>query len=142
LQTGNKYNICKSPQSNKKKGKNNMFKKGRIAAIIVIALLASITTYAFAATNTVPASNAGDGSASISGYTIGSVVYTLSNDSITSVSFTASPISGGSAATKASIQLISGGSWFTCNLASGTFTCAVTGVTALAASTLRVVAVQ
>jgi hypothetical protein len=122
-----------------------MFKKGRIAAILVIALILSVTTYAFAAANTVPATNAGDGSTAISGYTIGSVTYTLDSSDpskIKTVSFTATPISGGAAATSASIQLTSG-NWISCSLATGTFSCDVNGtVTAAAASTLRVVAVQ
>jgi hypothetical protein len=70
-----------------------MFKKGRIAAIVVIALILSVTTYAFAAANTVQPSAAGDGAGTITGYSITAVKYTLdsTNSNIIGVSFTASP---------------------------------------------------
>jgi hypothetical protein len=120
-----------------------MYKKGKFVAIIVIALLLSITSYAFAATNTVPATNAGDGSASISGYSITSVSYTLlsaDNSKIDTVTFKIAPIT----ATSVKIRLVStSSSWFPCNNASGTVTCTVNGgATVLAADVLQVIAVQ
>jgi hypothetical protein len=69
-----------------------MFKKGRIAAIIVIALILSVTTYAFAAANTVDISAAGDGSGAITGFTITGIAYSVdSSNNITGVSFSAKP---------------------------------------------------
>jgi hypothetical protein len=131
----------------RKEGKTSMKKRISLAAIIVIALVLTITTYAFAAANTMPAStNAGDGSTSISGYTIAAVTYTLDTtdpSKIKTVTFTVTPIGSGAAATSASVQLVSAGSWFSCTLASGTATCNVAGaVSALNATTLHVVAAQ
>lgn len=70
-----------------------MLKKGQIVAVIVIALVLSVTTYAFASANSLPVTAAGDGSNSISGYAISNVHYTLdsSNTNITDVSFHAVP---------------------------------------------------
>jgi hypothetical protein len=119
-----------------------MFKKGKITAILVIALILSVTTYAFAAANTVPATNAGDGSAAVSGYSITGVSYTLfstDNSSIDKVNFSISPVT----ATNVKIQLVTNGSWYPCNNTAGSVICSVGGVvTVLAANNLRIVAVQ
>jgi hypothetical protein len=97
---------------------------------------------AFAASNTVPASNAGDGSAAISGYTVTAVRYTLDGTNprnIGTVAFTLS-----SAASDVRVKLVAASStFFTCANAGGNnWTCAITGVTALGADQLTVVAVQ
>ncbi len=42
----------------------------RLLGIMLLALLFTVAAYAFTASNTVPASNAGDGQAAISGYTV------------------------------------------------------------------------
>ncbi len=121
-----------------------MPKRTSLAAIIVFALILSVTTYAFAASNTVEASSAGDGNAAISGFHVSDVVYTLGSDAslIDAVSFTLTP-DGGSAATSASIQFNNAGSWYGCDVSGSTATCAVSGsVTALFATNLRVVAAQ
>jgi hypothetical protein len=121
-----------------------MTKRISLATIIVIALVLTITTYAFAAANTMPdESSAGDGAVAISGYTVGAPRYTLGAldpSTITSVSFTIVPLSGTTAPYTTKVQLVSGGSWFTCTVASGTATCPVTGVTVLAADNFHVVA--
>lgn len=121
-----------------------MKKRISLAAIIVVALVLSVTTYAFAASNTMPTvSSAGDGEVTISGYTIGTPHYTLGAadpSSITSVSFTIAPLSGSTAPATTKVQLVSAGTWFDCTVASGTATCAITGVTVLDADNFRVVA--
>ena len=64
----------------------------RAAVVAVIALLLAIGVYAFAASNTVPATEAGSGSGAISGYTVSSVAYGLNATTptnIDSVTFTA-----------------------------------------------------
>ena len=123
-----------------------MPKKASFVVVVVIALILSVTTYAFAATNSMPTgTSAGDGEAAISGYTVAAVTYTLSTDpsTIDKVTFTLTPSASGSAATTAKIQLISSGTWYPCTISSGTATCTVGGgVTVLAASNLRVVAAQ
>lgn len=114
------------------------------AALMPILAIAAIS-YAFAAANTVPPTNAGDGEGTISGYMITSVHYTLNTTNpanIDSVSFTISPAvpTGG----KVYAKLVSTGSTYTdCTVSGGTnVTCSVSGVTALQADQLRVVAAQ
>lgn len=122
-----------------------MFKKGRVAAIIVIALILSVTTYAFAAANTVPDTAAGDGVGAISGYAISGVTYTLDSTytNITKVSFTAIPTTPPTGTVFFSIKLINGANtWFTCaaGSSSNSWDCTVTGTTVKQADELRVVA--
>lgn len=123
-----------------------MTKRISVVVLLVVALVLSITTYAFAASNTMPAaSSAGDGQVTISGYTIGAPSYTLGStdpSSIASVSFSIAPVSGSAAPHTTKIQLVSNGSWFDCNVSSGTATCAITGVTVTAANNFRVVAAE
>jgi hypothetical protein len=114
-----------------------MTKRISLAAIIIVALVLTITTYAFAASNTMPtASSAGDGFVTISGYTVGAPHYTLGSSdpsTISSVSFTIAPISGSTAPTTTKVQL-------DCAVVSGTATCSITGVTVTNANNFRVVA--
>ncbi len=121
-----------------------MTKRISLAAVIIIALVLTITTYAFAASNTMPpVTSAGDGATVISGYTIGTPSYTLGSSdpsTITSVSFTIAPLSGTTDPATTKVQLVDGGSWFDCSVVSGAATCPVTGVTVLAADNFHVVA--
>lgn len=117
-----------------------MFKKSmKTLIIVVIALTLTGFTYAFAATNTVPASKAGDGTGVISGYTVSNIHYTLDTTTpanIASVTFTLD-----SAASSVAIKLTA---WHTCDIAADgvSVTCDTTGTveTALGALNLQVVA--
>ncbi len=51
--------------------------RSRILGILVVAAALATGAYAFTATNTVPDSNAGSGSGTISGYTVSGIAYTL-----------------------------------------------------------------
>lgn len=117
-----------------------MTKKMRVAYAVVFALILAALTFAYANANTVPASYAGDGTGSISGYTVSNVHYVLDNTNpanIAQVTFTLN-----APASDVRIQL-DGSTWVTCSVASGTnVTCNVSGVTVLAAMNLRVVAAQ
>jgi hypothetical protein len=98
---------------------------------------------AFTASNTVPNASLGQGSNTISGYTVSSVVYTPNGTNpanLDSVSFTISPTT----ASSVEVQLVSGGAWYTCSNSSGSVTCATTSpqATAGAANALNVVAGQ
>lgn len=117
----------------------------RVLVVFALALLLAAVVYGFAAANTVPGSNAGDGSAVISGYTITNVHYTLNAinpANLDSVSFTIAPAipAGGAVA----VKLVSTDTTYsTCTVAGGTnVSCTLTGVTALAADQLRVIAAQ
>lgn len=101
--------------------------------------------YAYTASNTVGASQAGDGSGAITGFVVSSVKYNLntSNPSnIDSVTFSldSSPTAGSTLKT----QLAPAGSWYTCTNVSTAVTCAVTSpqATVAAATNLRVVIAQ
>jgi hypothetical protein len=113
----------------------------RAVVVAVVALLLAFGVYAFAASNTVPATEAGSGSGAISGYTVSSVAYGLNATTptnIDSVTFTISP----TLAATVKIQLASGGSWYTCTNTSGSISCGTTSpqATVAAATQLTVVA--
>ena len=109
-----------------------------LAVMLVMILAAAV--YGFAAANTVPGTAAGDGSGTISGYTISGVAYTLNATNpgnIDTVSFTISPATAGTVR----IKLVAAGStWYNCTNSSGSVSCTTTGATVLAADQLRVVA--
>ncbi len=115
----------------------------KVLVIVVVAFAFASVVTAFAATNTFTGTAAaGDGSTTISGFAISAVHYTLNATNpanIDSVSFTASPAPG-----QVSIQL-DGSTWVSCTVSGTTVTCpgsGTTGVTALNATNLRVVAAQ
>jgi hypothetical protein len=117
-------------------------------AMFALALILATAAYGFAASNTVPTTNAGDGSAAISGYTVSAVHYTLNATNpanIDSLSFTIAPAvpAGGTV----EVKLVAAGTTFSgCTVTGGTsVTCpssGTLGVTALAADQLRVIAAQ
>ena len=125
----------------------DMFKKGRLVAIIVIALVLSVTTYAFAAANTVPVTAGGDGSNGIAGYSISNVAYTLdgTNTNITKVTFDAAATITPAPASPIFIAQLSTGTVTTgSTCVVGTHVvCTLTSSVAIAdAATLRVIAYQ
>lgn len=108
-----------------------------LSRILVVGILLGLAaaSYAYAASNTVPASKAGDGSATISGYTASNIHYTLnatSPQNIDSVILTLSvaPASGSTM----KIQLSSGGPWYTCTNSGTSLTCTTTSPQATAVS--------
>jgi hypothetical protein len=123
-----------------------MRRRRRQRRFITTAILAGAfasAAYAFTAANTVPATNAGSGSGAISGYTASNVTYTLNStipQNLDQVAFTISPTT--TATVK--VQLVSGGSWYSCANSGGSVTCATTSpqATAAAVNQLTVVAAQ
>ena len=114
-----------------------------IVAICSLVAVLSVSGYAFTASNTVPNASVGQGSNTISGYTVSSVAYNLNSSNpanLDSVTFTISPTT----ASLVKIQLASGGSWYSCTNTSGSVSCATTSpqATAAAATSLNVVASQ
>lgn len=97
----------------------------RLLLVLVLVVLAATGAYVFTASNTVPGTNAGSGSGVISGYTISSVVYNLnaSNpNNIDTTTFTIAPTSAGTV----KIQLVSGGTWYSCTNTAGSVSCDTT----------------
>lgn len=115
-------------------------RRRRLIGTLVAAAALATATYAFTASNTVPASKAGDGSGAISGYTVSNVAYTLdaaNPANLASVAFTLD-----SAAGTVKVKLVAAGStWFDCTNSGGNnWSCATTGTTVLSADQLQVVA--
>ena len=116
-------------------------KRIRLIVVLVVVLLSAIGAYAFTASNTVPATQAGAGSGAITGYTISSVAYTLNSDptKIDAVTFAISPASAGTV----KAQLVTGGTWYDCANSSGSVSCDTTvgtQATVAPANSLSVVA--
>ena len=114
--------------------------KGLIGTVAAVAVVAG-GSYAFTASNTVPTTQAGQGTGSVSGYTVSSVGYTLNGSTpsnIDAVTFTISPAT----ATTVKAQLVAAGTWYSCVNTAGSVSCATTSpqMTVATASTLSVVA--
>ncbi len=108
-----------------------MLRNLKVLSIVAVVIILAISTYAFAAANTVPATKAGDGSGVISGYTVSNVAYNLNAADPSSL--------------QAKINLVAAGStWYTCSIVTGNdWTCDTTvGTVATVASMdeLKVVA--
>jgi hypothetical protein len=119
------------------------FPRRRLAIFAVLAMAVASGVFAYAATNTVPATTAGSGAAAISGYTITSVAYGLNASTPTnldSVSFTIAPTT----ANTVKVQLAAAGTWYSCSNTAGAVSCATTSpqATVAAATQLTVVATQ
>ena len=114
--------------------------------VIAVGLLLSVAVYGFAASNTVPASSAGEGSGTVSGFTVTNVHYNLNAttpSNIDSVTFTISPAVPGGGSVK--VKLVTTGDWYGCTVTGGTnVSCTTTSpqATAQTTDTLDVVAAQ
>ena len=132
--------------------KRRMTRGFTVALVVGMTLLTGLGAYAFTAANTVPQSNVGAGSGTVSGYTVSNVHYNLNattSTNVDSLTFTVSPVipSTGSGTVVISVDLVSGGSTrYTCtrNAAGDTVTCATTSPQLAAdnISKLTVVAAQ
>lgn len=115
------------------------FRSSKMFVIVLVIMAFATAAYAFAASNTVPASNAGEGDAAIGGYAVTNVKYTYSTANpsmITFVDFDISP-----ATSKAGVSLVAGAALTDCGLAASTthVHCPV-NVSVVSADRLRVVA--
>ena len=114
--------------------------KRRLALVALLALIVAASAYAFTASNTVPASAAGDGSGVISGYTVTAVAYVLATDpsNIDKVTFTIAPAT----ASQVKAKVVSGSTTYTnCTNTAGAVTCDFSpDVSVLSADQLRVIA--
>ncbi|MEY2420193.1 MAG: hypothetical protein QOI95_260 [Acidimicrobiaceae bacterium] len=106
----------------------------------VIAGAIGVAGFAFTASNTVPATKAGDGSGAVTGYVASSVHYGLNASTPTnldSITFTldSAPVAGSTIKTKID------GNWYTCSAVTVAVTCATTSpqATVQPATTLEVV---
>src|SRR3990172_4066597 len=115
-----------------------MFRSSKIFVLMLVLIFAT-AAFAFAASNTVPVTRAGEGVSVTTGYTVTSVVYNLNAttpSNIDTVTFTLN-----AAASNVKIRLITTGSYYNCtNTAGFNWSCATTApqVTVAAADELRV----
>ena len=117
----------------------------KLATVILIVLVLSMAIYAFAAANTVPASSAGDGQGTITGYTVSLIHYGLNATNpanVDSVTFTlsAAPVAGSTI----KINLDGSTNWYTCTNVGVAVTCPTIApqATVLLATNLRVIVAQ
>ena len=99
-------------------------------AIALIILTLGIVAYGYAAANVVPESGAGDGTGTVSGYTVSNINYTLLETNptkVASVALDVAATSGAGVPNKVQISVDSGTTWVTCTgPATNTWTCAFT----------------
>lgn len=116
-----------------------MKKSSRFLFVLLLALILSVGAYAFAASNTVPQTIAGDGQGTISGLAVSSIHYNLNADpsKIDSVTFSVDKDLTG---VQVQIQLAPAGSWYSCIETGTSVTCTTTDATVLSATSLRVIA--
>ena len=119
------------------------FRSSKMFVVVLMVLVFATAAFAFAASNTVPASYAGEGASVTSGYTVTNVAYNLNGttpSNIDSVTFTLNA----SAAT-VKVRLVTTGSYYSCTNPSGNnWSCTTTSpqATVAAADEFRVVATQ
>jgi hypothetical protein len=122
---------------------------GLVSRIGLIGLVVGlpIGAYAFTASNTVPATKAGDGNNAITGYTISNVHYTVSGanpQNVDSFSFSldTAPVAGSTV----KARIVSTGSFVTCSFSGTAVACpdtgTLSGISVQSLDSLDVVAVQ
>ena len=117
-----------------------MFRSSKMFIVVLVVLVFATAAFAFAAANIVPASFAGEGASTTSGYTVSNVVYNLNAttpSNIDTVTFSLN-----AAATNVKLRLVTTGSYFNCTNVGLNWTCNTAGVTVAAADEFRVVASQ
>lgn len=113
----------------------------RFLAAIAAGVAVALAVFGLAASNTVPATRAGDGAGAISGYTVSNVVYTL--DSANPQNLARVEFDLDAAAATVKVRLQTGGAWYSCTNPNGNhWSCDTTGQAVQPADELRVVAVQ
>jgi hypothetical protein len=117
-----------------------MFRNLKVLSIVAVVIVLAVSTYAFAAANTVPTTTAGDGSGVISGYTVSNVVYNLNATDPSTLDSV--DLSLSAAATQVQIKLVAAGTtWYDCTVVSSNdWTCDTSGATVVSMDELEVVA--
>jgi len=120
------------------------FSKAKSIGIFVLIMTFATAVYGFAASNTVPATGAGDGSGAISGYTISNIAYTLNSSDPSLIDMVSFDITGTPGTVKVKLES-AGSDWYDCLVgASLDWDCDTTSPAAdvLGADQLRVIAVE
>jgi hypothetical protein len=116
----------------------------RLAAVTTLAGVLVAGTYAYTAANTVPDSQAGDGSGAVTGFTVTAVHYNLNAtnlQNVDSVTFTLDSTPAGGSTIKAQVEP---SNWYSCTNVTTAVTCTTTSpqATVLGATVLRVIVAQ
>ncbi len=120
-----------------------MLRNFKVLFVVLVIAILSVSAYAFAASNTLPATKAGDGTGAVSGYTVTSVVYTLNATDPSTLDSVEFDLGAAAATGKVKAQLVATtGTWYTCTQVGVTtvWTCSTTGLTASSVDQLRVIA--
>ena len=115
----------------------------RVLISVMVAAIGVSASYAFTASNTVPATKAGDGSNTITGFAVSAVHYALdaaNPDLIDSVAFTldTAPVAGSTV----KAQLVTAGTWYSCTMTGANASCDTADAPVTPTNNLRVVAAQ
>lgn len=87
------------------------------AVVFLVVLVIAAGSYAFTAANTVPDTEAGAGSGTISGYTVSNVVYTLDSTNPSELDSVSFDISGNADPGTVKAQLVAtSGTWYDCTV--------------------------
>jgi hypothetical protein len=121
--------------------------KPRNAVLLILLLILAVAVYMFAAANVVPESGAGDGTGTVSGYTISSVHWNpdaADPDEVDSVVFDIVPTGGAGAPDEVYVTVDGGTTWISCGAPVGTTsTCTFgAGVLTSGITTLQVTAYE
>ena len=118
----------------------------RSFGMLIIALILAASVYGFAAANTVPDTYAGDGSGTISGYTITNVDYglTTADSDPTDIDQVSFSLGSGMTATEVYVSFDGGTNWVDCSagISGSTVTCTGLNIGVAGAASLRVIAVD
>ncbi len=109
-----------------------------VPVLILIAILAT-AAFAFAASNTVTTSYAGDGTGTVSGYTV-TVGYTLNATNPANID--TANLTLNQPANTVHVRVNAAGSWIACTGSGTTWSCNLTGTSVLSLTSLQVVAAQ
>jgi len=122
---------------------------GKSLTVVFALIILSAFVYGFAAANTVPETGAGDGSGTVSGYTISNVSWSLLSSepsSLSGVQLDVAATAGAGDASDVRITVDGGTNWVSCSGPSGsTWTCSFSAgsePSVSSVSALQVVAVE
>ena len=115
------------------------FRSSKLFIVVLVVLVIATSAYAFAATNTVPTSRAGEGSGIISGYTVSNIVYTFDTANPSNLTTVTFDLDNPAATVK--VSLTAAGTLQNCTSATPFthWSCTLTGTTVTSATSLRVV---
>jgi hypothetical protein len=111
----------------------------KVMMLVVLVLALSGFTFALAAANVVPDTKAGDGTGTITGYTVSTIHYVLNSTTPTTIDSVTFSLD--TTATLVRVKVGPAGSWSpACTFATSTWTCNVAGTAVSTATSLQVVA--